>query len=357
MKIGIVGGNSQVGTELAFLLRDSGHEVIPIVRSRRAGGLLGSNGFNCRIGSITDRDEASELLAELDAVIIAAYATASSRNVLGYREAWQTNTAIVDNSINESSNDATVIYLSTVSAFGNKRYDSLLKGRFDHYTISKRRLERRFRKRARSYGKSPYVLRLGYVHGPLQSKTRNLREALQGTDRAVIRVSGDAGSNVVHTVTVAAAVERCLDQSLDPGRYTVIDNPRWSWSKLIDRYSPSGVELEFSPGSSQSIVSSAANRVLGYVTDFAIGQKDKLMSFQVVLPTSINERIVYRYQREVAMGRLRGYDFERVVTYDIPEFEANPVEGNTVENLENINKLLERESVIQDALDSGFSCS
>ena len=54
MNIGIIGANSQVGTELCLLLRGSGYQVTPVIRSRWAGSFLSHHGFNCKIGEITD---------------------------------------------------------------------------------------------------------------------------------------------------------------------------------------------------------------------------------------------------------------------------------------------------------------
>ena len=54
MKIGIVGGNSQVSTELCLIFSSWNIEVIPIVRSQWAASFLKYNGFECRIGDINN---------------------------------------------------------------------------------------------------------------------------------------------------------------------------------------------------------------------------------------------------------------------------------------------------------------
>ena len=351
MKVGIVGGNGQVGTELAVLLRADGHTVVPIVRSRRAGAFLGYHGFDCRIGDVTDRKDASRLLEDVDIVVIAAYASASSRNVLGYKEAWQTNTAIVKNCVAESPNRATLIYFSTVSAFGNERYSSLLKGRLNHYTISKRSLEKKFLDAARDAGKDGYALRLGYVQGPLQSKTRHIKQYLSEFEKVVVKTEQDAGSNVVHTVTIKDAIEKCGRTAIEPGRYTLINNPRWTWGDVFDYYCPPNVTLEYRLSSNATFGSKLMKSIVDRGSGFLIDQKDKLMSFQLLLPTFLNERIVYRYQREVAMSRLRDFDFERTTTFSIPEFEAEPVPGPFINGLDRTDESLELEAKIKRLLE------
>ena len=70
MKVGIVGCNGQVGTELALIYQKMDIEVVPIVRSNWSASFLKHNGFKCRVGDINDSIDAKKLLENLENIII-----------------------------------------------------------------------------------------------------------------------------------------------------------------------------------------------------------------------------------------------------------------------------------------------
>ena len=66
MKLGLIGANSNVGTELCFLLRNS-VELIPIVRNKIGSLFLNYHNFDCRISDMSNEHDASAALNDLDA--------------------------------------------------------------------------------------------------------------------------------------------------------------------------------------------------------------------------------------------------------------------------------------------------
>ena len=72
MKLGLIGANSNIGTELCFLLRNN-VELIPITRNKIGSLFLTHHNFSCRISDISNKHDALETLNDLDAIIISSY--------------------------------------------------------------------------------------------------------------------------------------------------------------------------------------------------------------------------------------------------------------------------------------------
>jgi len=118
MKLGLIGANGNVGTELCFLLKND-VDLKPIIRNRLGSVFLKHNGFSCTIADISQNKDSKEHLSDIDAVVISSYATdpfsgsqtQSSRKI---------NEQIIKNSVKFSGKDATIIYFSTIRAFSHK---------------------------------------------------------------------------------------------------------------------------------------------------------------------------------------------------------------------------------------------
>lgn len=347
MKVGIVGGNSQVSVELALLLRDAGHEMVPVVRNRQAAAFLGHAGFDCRIADATDAGELRAALADVDTVVIAAYAGIGARDISDYRQAVETNEAIVQNSVEQSPAGATVVYFSSIAAFGNELFDSPIRGRFDQYTIAKRKLEELVRDAAEETGTPAYSLRLGHVFGPSQSNAERFRSVTDRSDELVVAADPGADANVVHTVTIADAVEVCAAGDATPGTYTVVNSPQWTWRELFDHYSSPSATLRFAGRPDDSVLS--ASDVLGRLVDAAVEHRMKLLPLQLFLPDRLNKRVVYEYKRKSALSNIA----ESTERFSTHEFEYRSVPGPFLADLTPTDELLEREQVVRDALDAG----
>ena len=73
MKLGLVGANGNIGTELSFLLKND-IDLIPITRNRLGSLFLNHHNFQCRISDISKENDALESLSDLDSIIILSYA-------------------------------------------------------------------------------------------------------------------------------------------------------------------------------------------------------------------------------------------------------------------------------------------
>lgn len=352
MKIGIIGGNSKISVELALLLREAGHEVIPVVRNKKATAFLADNGFDCRVADSTDPDETERAVDGLDSIVVAAYAGIGARDITDYREAWNINRAIVRNSIYKSPNSATVIYFSSLAAFGNELYDSTIRGRFDPYSISKRLLERETRKATERVSKDIYSLRLGHVFGPSQPKVDRFRSATAEADELVVEADPNADSNVVHTVTLRDAVEACSRGDINPGTYTVVNEPQWTWAELFEYYASSPVTLRFvgQPNDTSGLQPTAG---LQRLTDLVVTHRMKLLPLQLVLPDAVNKRVVYKFRKRKARNNIEeGLGDTGEEHFFTHEFEYNSVPGPFIEELKPTRDLLGQEQVVKETFET-----
>jgi len=318
MHIGIVGGNGQVGIELSFLLRAAGHEVRPIVRNRFGGAFLSSHGFDCAVEDVTDAGEAAEAVGDLDAVLVAAYAPPFSGSGDNPRHARTTNEDILTNVIERTPTGAPVVYFSSISAFGDDLYTNGARWRF--YAREKRHLEEVVLEAGGAA--TGYALRLGHVVGPNQLRSAQLRSALD-SDAVRLGVPPDTPSNTLHTVTLAEAVAACCRGDPDEGRYTVVNEPQWSWRRVLERHAASGTRLVFDPPSSSddSTFGPLVNRAMSLVQSY----KHYLIPYQVYLPGWLNRRVIHRFRKKNLGADLDAYRDRTTVTFS--EFTHQPVPG------------------------------
>lgn len=331
--LGIVGANSQVGTELCFIYDSEGYDVIPIVRSRVAASTFEEYGFDFKVGNIAYEENAEDIVPELDIVIIAAFAPWFGG--LLPKEAREINESIIQNAVNFAAEGTTLVYFSTMNAFGGQYAGS----NWNWYTREKRRFESLFRDLTESTSVSGYILRLGAVFGKIQEFTKTLVEVLSSRDRIHIPVSQNQLSNVAHTVTVAEAIQECHHGSVAPGRYTVVNEPQWSWLEVLEYYAPSGTRLVFegqpTSGENRPFVSGVVQELASLLKEFRASLVSGLVYAPDWLATYINQR---RLDAELEDSVT---SFQERSHFDWELFGYDPVPGPYVPNLSKTLTLLE----------------
>jgi uncharacterized protein YbjT (DUF2867 family) len=131
------------------------------------------------------------------------------------------------------------VHMSSIMAFGMSSGDSTLKNhRLPRvsYGHIKRWGEGEAERVGAGLGIETYVMRLGQVHGALQSVSQEYRRR---TEAGRLRFEGspDALSTTLFTNAVADAIRACGRGALQPGRtYTLLSNPQWSLSELGSAY-------------------------------------------------------------------------------------------------------------------------
>jgi nucleoside-diphosphate-sugar epimerase len=218
MSVAIIGANSQVGTELAVLLRNRGHPVVPVVRNQLAGAFFEQNGFDIRIGDVTNVEDADRVLHDAEGVLIAAYVRRWTNAVP--KRARELNLDIARNAVRYSADNATIIYFSSISAFGKPMYGPDLPEGAAGYAKDKRHLENAVTEACERHDKPCFPLRLGIVMGPFQARTKTIIRTINSRQQVYLGTDPEDASNVLDTETHPDAIDRSLSHAVAPDRYT-----------------------------------------------------------------------------------------------------------------------------------------
>lgn len=326
MKIGVLGANGQVGSEVCLLLsRVPGVEVVPVCRNRSGSAFLRARGLRCRHGRAADPVEARALLGDCE--VVANFSLAIGRP----REAREANRQLIDAAAAASLPGARIIYFSTLAvrpdfvpagtppmstAYGKEK----LRGEQDALSAGKRA------------GKATWVLRLGHVYGELQGVRDELRRLVR-TGTVIVPQEGRRKSNVTHVVTIVDAILKIARGAETPGTYDLVSTPAWSWRDvLLHEAGVTGVDLTLETPSIDPFAAarpgflaglkvrarSAASAVLAAPRTREIG-----LAWIAYLPEAVNLRLQSRhFQRRAAaeIARLTERPLSHPV-FTIPPFE------------------------------------
>jgi nucleoside-diphosphate-sugar epimerase len=228
-KIGIVGANGQLGSEVCLLLNQmEGIQPVPICRNQVGASFLRRCGLDVRLGTTDNEVNSRKLLEDLDLVADFSLPTGASSHVRSQI------TVTVTNILRFAPAGVPFVYLSSILAFGNPDFRADLRTyRFSgsEYGSTKRFAEHLVRKLSAKYGRAAYLFRVGVVHGDLQAATRQALKDLRASAHLTAYVP-DCESYTVFAFTVAEALVSAVHQTDRPGLYTLVSNPAWSWNDL-----------------------------------------------------------------------------------------------------------------------------
>ena len=231
LTIGILGANGQVGSEVClFLSQMEDVRVIPICRTELGSTLLRRCGLACRHGELNKPSEAARLLADCD--LVADFTLPQNASVGEIRRLIQST---ISATMEYAPERTRFVYISSLVAFGFGPPDHAL-GRYllarTLYGATKRYAERLAFRSGKRRNREVYVLRLGQVHGELQSVSQDLLRGLEGETAYV-----PAGrSYAVFAFTIAEALVRIAYGEHKPGRYTLVSTPDWTWKEVYEYY-------------------------------------------------------------------------------------------------------------------------
>ncbi len=103
------------------------------------------------------------------------------------------------------------------------------------YARQKRYGERVARVAGSALGRRVFVMRLGQVHGELQSVSRHLRSVIDGRTLS-LRAGGESGTDTVFADTIAQALVAMANGGATPGLYTLVEDPEWSMRQVVEFY-------------------------------------------------------------------------------------------------------------------------
>ena len=330
MKLGLIGANGKVGTELCFLLKND-VDLKPIIRNRLGSVFLKHHGFPCIIADISQKKDAKECLSDINVVVISSYATdpfSGSQT----QSSQKINEQIIKNSVKFSDKDATIIYFSTIRAFSHK-----IDPNTSHfwtrpsYDKEKKHLERVFMAECRKNKKRGFALRLGHVFGYIQPRTEEFKKIFS-KKRISVRVSSDKKSNVVHVIAIKDAIMRCLDPKTKPNVYSVVNNPQWTWEDVFNYYKKSETVIEY-----KSLQTSTSNPNSFFWKLLKLNKK-YLSPIRYYLPSKFDAEIQKKLSIKKMMQAISSLKNEE--TFYSSEFSYNPIPGPFLHGLNNTKELL-----------------
>jgi len=336
MKIGIVGGNSQVGTELCLLLRSKGYDVIPIVRSKLASSFLEYNGFACRIADVAYESQAITALGDLDFVVIAAYAMVGSAQYVR-----ETNKNIINNVASHSLPKSKIILFSSIRAFSWKVDNNTPRLWFKpNYDREKKFLEGYLSRQCMLNNKIWWALRLGHVVGDNQGKSIKLKNIFDSNlEMCYININRDRLSNVLHIVTLCDAIECIYKYSIEPGTYSLVNNPQWTWEKVFNYLSP-GIEIKFLSNSHNVTTKSIIQVLIKPLWKMAILMKSKILTILQFIPAKYALSIQSTYYNRLMLNLINSYKI-RLTIENIREFDYSPIPGPFISELSNTEVIVD----------------
>lgn len=230
INIGIIGANGQVGSEVSLLLSKMENvRVIPICRTEFGAAFLKRYGIECRIGSISKEEEAKSLLK--DCALIADFTYLKGLP----SEIKSKSKTIITNAIINSPPNCKFVFASSMMAFGmgkhNVEFKNYLFAR-SVYGAMKRYSEKISCRLGEKFKKEVYILRIGQVHGELQSVTRKMLHEIKDETTFI----PDSSSYTVFAYTIAEALVSIAMGKEKPGLYTLVSKPEWSWEEVHKHY-------------------------------------------------------------------------------------------------------------------------
>ena len=225
--IAVIGANGQVGSEVCLFLSLYGDiKVFPISRTRLGSAFLRICGLSCRHGSVADTVYAPALLEGCDVVVDFSLPQGLYSDVCDAVR-WTICGAVM-----HSPRRAKFIYASTLMVYGmggSSRELCWYTVPRTSYGAWKRFAEQTAAKTCRAHSKPLFVLRLGQVHGELQSVSRGLTRSLAGEGKITVPA---CPSYTVFCFTIAEAVAQIARREEPPGTYTLVSSPEWTWEEL-----------------------------------------------------------------------------------------------------------------------------
>ena len=300
MTIGIIGGSSQVGSSVAYYLKNySDVNFKCFVRSSYSQVFFDLLNIAYEKFDINNSMELKHKLEECDTVLDFSFPTGQ---LSGIPDAIDN---ILTHVISSMQPGATFIYMSSIMAYGMDANEKFIRNTFfSHtpYAFIKRKAEARCLALGKKFGINAYNFRLGQVHGFLQSVNTSFREKLK--DKKVVFIDGSPGdlTNTVFINTIAEAILNFSKEKHSPGTYTLVNNPQWTLTQLYEfyiKFYDIQTSLQFIPSFPNSTSLNFKSKVFGKLKKY----RPLLESYFLIKFPKLSSRIKGKY-RELEIANI-----------------------------------------------------
>jgi len=356
MKIVIVGAAGQVGAALLkHLSKRTDISVYGITRNEFSALPLQWEGYDIKVGSISNLDECKKLLERADIIINAALH-------LGLPKIARMQNRIIIKNILDVSKNKKVIHLSTISVYGScldAKLSTFTKPIGDStYAKEKLRLEKYAIKEAKKIKADFTILRLGHVFGPGQGLSKQFFDDIKN-GQPFLPFDGNIPSNAVHVNRLADSIADYFiyNNLVGVNIFNAVNEPQISWREMYDMHSIAGKlpiingMLTEESSFEQKIHKRNANRSLFFriwiswvqwIKNLPIKSfldqhsvREGMDELMLALPLTFENKVYRKYQTFAAKHRVS--IAHKKVAY--PWYYSDPVSGpNFLSLTESINK-------------------
>lgn len=266
----VTGANGQVGIELClFLNLYEDLNVIGICRSELSAIVLKKFGIKYRVGDISVLENAKTLLSDADVIVdlVIADGSINETNNISKNQIY--------NAISSSKNNAKYVYMSSQMVFGmNNEYKKLKYHIIPKtiYAVKKRFAEKMVINFGKKFKRNTYIIRLGQVHGILQSVSINMIKVF--TNENLIFKVPKTNSYTIFCYSISEAIYNIAIDKEKPGIYTGVSFPEWSWRELFQYFSKEELKIIEEKIYKKNIFENVFENILGYAKNYLINHKE-----------------------------------------------------------------------------------
>lgn len=234
IRIGLLGGSSQVGASVAFFLKGIPDvQVNCFIRSTYSEVFFRLLDLECDLIDMRDEALLRKKISQFDVILDFAYPSGQLHEIL-HRS--KENTGKI---LHAMKKDGIYFYMSSIMAYGMPDQEIWIRHcRLPRtpYSYIKRSIEKYAVSLGKKEGIKIYNFRLGQVHGFLQSVNGSFRKKLSETNIAMLNGNPDDPVNIIFINQLCEAILQCARGVNSPGLYTLVSNPQWSLRQLYEYY-------------------------------------------------------------------------------------------------------------------------
>lgn len=234
LNIAIFGASSQVGSSLAFYLKNfTQHQVTCFIRSSYSSVFFDICGIKTITTDLKNTEELKNILKDQDLVLDFTYPTG---------QIYEISRSIKENIeriIKAMPATAVYVYMSSIHALCIPPENKMVRRYilpWTSYGYIKKQAEKQVVALGKIYQVKTYNFRLGQIHGFLQSVNESFREKLAAVPVAYLDSKAGDPLNILFISSLGDAIVKCGYGELSHNLYTLIAYPQWQVSELYDYY-------------------------------------------------------------------------------------------------------------------------
>jgi dTDP-4-dehydrorhamnose reductase len=316
-RVAVLGANGQVGSELCLLLDIMGQvKPIAVARSAYSTSLLRSLGIESRHYGDNAASTLADLIYDCDGVVELVHPW--QENTALMRREIETRAAVVSSGMKKS---APMIYCSTISVY---HLDPNAPA-YSIYGKTKRFAENQYRRACKQAGHETFILRLGQVHGLMQSCSTQLVQELRKSRKILVP---NLPSFSVFVSSIAESVHRVMKGEVSPNSYTLISQPPWSYEELAQWWAQEAglhIEVRKLAPASRTWRSSIGNVIAAMTRKIVYRHRDRLSDHAWTLSPDFAAKMRFRHHCSLAAASIDAYD---QVAFSTPFIQKVSVPGN-----------------------------